>query len=41
MYYIYQTLEGEHKPMEITDVRLRKVNTENRLKAVASVTFDN
>lgn len=26
--------------MEITDVRLRKVNTENRLKAVASVTFD-
>ena len=27
--------------MEITDVRLKKVNTENRLKAVASVTFDN
>ena len=27
--------------MEITDVRLRKVNSENRLKAVASVTFDN
>ena len=27
--------------MEITDVRLRKVNTETRLKAVASVTFDN
>ena len=27
--------------MEITDVRLRKVKTENRLKAVASVTFDN
>lgn len=27
--------------MDITDVRLRKVNTETRLKAVASVTFDN
>ena len=27
--------------MEITDVRVRKVNTENRMKAVASVTFDN
>ena len=27
--------------MVITDVRLRKVNSENRLKAVASVTFDN
>ena len=27
--------------MQITDIRLRKVNTENRMKAVASVTFDN
>ena len=27
--------------MNITDVRLRKVNSENRMKAVASVTFDN
>ena len=27
--------------MEITDVRLRKVNSENRMKAVASVTIDN
>ena len=27
--------------MEITDVRLRKVNSENRMKVVASVTFDN
>ncbi len=27
--------------MEITDVRLRKVNSENRLKAIANVTFDN
>lgn len=27
--------------MEITDVRVRKINTEGRMKAVASVTFDN
>ena len=27
--------------MQITDVRLRKVNSGNRMKAVASVTFDN
>ena len=27
--------------MEITDVRLRKVNSENRMRAVASVNFDN
>ena len=27
--------------MQITDVRLRKVNSENRMKAVASITFDN
>ena len=26
--------------MEITDVRLRKVNSGNKMKAVASVTFD-
>ena len=26
--------------MQITDVSLRKVNSENRMKAVASVTFD-
>ena len=26
--------------MEITDVRLRKVKSENRMKAVASVTID-
>ena len=30
-----------HFKMQITDVRLRKVNSENRMKAVASVTFDN
>ncbi len=27
--------------MEITDVRIRKVNKEGRMKAVVSVTFDN
>ena len=26
--------------MKITDIRLRKVNSENRMKAVASITFD-
>jgi stage V sporulation protein G len=29
------------RKMQITDVRLRKVSSENRMKAVASVTFDN
>ena len=33
--------EGWYLKMQITDVRLRKVNSENRMKAVASVTFDN
>ena len=27
--------------MQITDVRLRKVNSGNRMKAIANVTFDN
>ena len=27
--------------MNITDVRIRKVNTEGKMKAVVSVTFDN
>ncbi len=27
--------------MNITDVRLRKVTTEGRMKAIASITFDN
>lgn len=27
--------------MEITDVRIRKVDTEGKMKAVVSVTFDN
>lgn len=26
--------------MQITDIRIRKVNTEGRMKAVVSVTFD-
>lgn len=29
---------GEH--MQITDVRLRRVNTEGRMKAIASITID-
>jgi SpoVG. len=27
--------------VEVTDVRLRRVNTDGRMKAIASVTFDN
>lgn len=27
--------------MEITDVRIRKINSESRMKAIVSVTFDN
>ena len=27
--------------MQITDVKVRKVESENRMKAIASVTFDN
>ena len=27
--------------MQITDVRVRKITSQNRMKAVASVTFDN
>ncbi|MBL0389091.1 septation regulator SpoVG [Tumebacillus sp. ITR2] len=27
--------------MQITDVRLRKMNTEGRMKAIASITIDN
>ena len=42
MYKLFLKLkEGGALIMQITDVRLRKVNSENRMKAVASVTFDN
>lgn len=27
--------------MEVTDVRLRRVNTDGRMRAIASITFDN
>ena len=27
--------------MDITDVRIKKVNSDNKIKAIASVTFDN
>lgn len=27
--------------MEITDIRIRKINTDSRLKSVASITIDN
>ena len=35
-----KTLEGGAQ-MEITEVRVRKVNSGNRVKAVAQITFDN
>ncbi len=42
MYKIFKNLRKVGAlQMQITDVRLRKVNSENRMKAVASVTFDN
>ena len=41
MYKIYTLGKGGARKMEITDVCLRKVNSENRMRAVASVTFDN
>ncbi len=31
---------GEYR-MEVTDVRLRRVNTEGRMRAIASITIDN
>ena len=40
VYKIKKTLEGGAQ-MEITEVRVRKVNSGNRVKAVAQVTFDN
>lgn len=32
--------KGGATKMQITDVRLKRVNSENRMKAIASVTFD-
>jgi stage V sporulation protein G len=34
-------VEGGEISMEITDVRLRRVNTEGRMRAIASITIDN
>jgi stage V sporulation protein G len=34
-------VEGGEYIMEITDIRIRKINTEGKMKAVVSVTFDN
>ena len=35
------THEGVVKQLEITDIRVKMVTTDSRMKAVASVTFDN
>jgi stage V sporulation protein G len=34
-------VKGGELSMEITDVRLRRVNTEGRMRAIASITIDN
>jgi len=34
-------VKGGEILMEITDVRLRRVNTEGRMRAIASITIDN
>jgi len=33
--------QKENNVMDITDVRIKKVNSDNKIKAIASVTFDN
>ena len=38
---IYDMLKAVDRSMEITDIRIRKINTDSRLKAVASITIDN
>ena len=34
-------MEGGERIVEITDIRIRKINTEGKMKGVVSVTFDN
>ena len=43
MFYYFRNTPRERgiARMEITDVRVRKVNKEGKMKAVVSVTFDN
>ena len=38
---LYQQGKGGDYIVEITDIRVRKLNTEGKMKAVVSVTFDN
>ncbi len=33
-------MEGGEEQMQVTDVRIRKVSTEGKMKAIVSVTFD-
>lgn len=40
-YLVVATNSGEEVlPMNITDIRVRKINSEGRMRAVVSVTFD-
>lgn len=37
---IQENIKDRRKEMKITDVRIRKINEQGKLKAVASITFD-
>lgn len=41
MKEIFATLKKGGERMEVTDVRLRKVTTDGRMRAIASITLDN
>lgn len=41
LYTKSQMEKGGETHMQITDVRLRRVNSEGRMKAIASITIDN
>jgi stage V sporulation protein G len=34
-------IDGRRLPMDITDIRIKKVESDNKLKAYVTVTFDN
>ena len=42
MYFkVFKQQKGMVNYMEVTDVRLRRVNTDGRMRAIASITLDN
>ncbi len=40
-YILYQATLGRCSELQITDVRIRKIATDGKMKAIVSVTFDN